>query len=599
MSRGSRFARRLACAVAIFELAAGFGTGSVVGGSVWQTIFVICAPLAIYGVLLPLGSRVFEHRAARASGNVAYLLIAALYFGRHHFGPATLDAAITLGALLIGGVALLAPPLRLDAWLRWLLPATALPAAVALALWIRAEGEVWRDLPPTAAAAPGAPNLVLVSWDTVRADVLSPYSGSGVDTPHLLRLVAEGYLFDDAVALASITGPSHASMLTGRYPPMHGVRSNGAQGIAASVPTLPEMLKDVGYHTGGFVSAYPMLGKFGFARGFEVYDDRLPASGAVLLTKLGRRNFLWLQLAGKLLPNAPDASVAGEVVNRRAFEWLDALEADGDGRPFLLFAHYYDAHGPFKPAEPWRAAALAAEASAFPRAADASVQDEMTLYRAEIAQVDALFGELRARLEQADPGLQNTLILLTSDHGECFGEGGIVLNHTASLYEATQHVPMVLRLPAAVGAGTRILATATHLDIVPTFLAAAGAAPSPEFGGPGLQLTELDALRPPGSQRRQVYMEAQQLHLGDERKIGWRSGKRKLVRWQNGAEQLWGFGPDEPEGLDLGATEAATFTRLRLALEEFLGRMEPALGEFVELGAEDAASLGALGYAED
>jgi len=87
MSRGSRFARRLACAVAIFELAAGFGTGSVVGGSVWQTIFVICAPLAIYGVLLPLGSRVFEHRAARASGNVAYLLIAALYFGRHHFGP--------------------------------------------------------------------------------------------------------------------------------------------------------------------------------------------------------------------------------------------------------------------------------------------------------------------------------------------------------------------------------------------------------------------------------------------------------------------------------------------------------------------------------
>lgn len=600
MTQGGRYARRLAIAIAAFELLAGFGNGSLAASGLWRTIFVIAAPFAIYGLLLPLGARLFEKPAARIGGGVLFALIVAQYFLRHHrSAPFSLDAAATLGAAALGGVLLLVRPLRADAWSRWLLPAAAVPAALALVLWLRAEGAPWRGLPPAAPPRAGAPNLVLVSWDTVRADVLDLYGGAGVSTPHLDRLAAEGVVFDDAVASASITGPSHATMLTGHTPPLHGLRSNGAEGIAASVPTLAELLVAAGYRTGGFVAAYPLLGKFGFARGFELYDDRLPASGAVQLAKLGRRNFLWLQAASLVLPKAPDAAVPGVTVNRRAADWLDGLAHAPDPRPFFLFVHYYDAHGPFTPPAEWRAAATAAAPGARPLAVDPAVADEMTLYRAEIAQVDALFGSLRERLEELDPGLQNTLILITADHGECFGEGGIVLNHTASLHEATQHVPLVLRLPAAASAGTRVAATATHLDVAPTFLAAAQHAPVAAFAGTGLRLTDLAAEPAAAAPSRPVYVEAQQLHLAAERKIGWRADRRKVVRWHDGREELWGFRPGEVEGVDLRAAEPDAFTRLRAALDEFLDSIEPVLGTAVELGAADAAALGALGYTGD
>jgi arylsulfatase A-like enzyme len=599
MVAGGLFARRLAMAVAIFELLAGFGTGALEHASLWQTAFVIAAPFAIYGLLLPLAAPLFEFPTLRLAARGGFLLIAAIWFARHSIRPSSMDAAITLAAALLGGVLLVLPVRRADRPLRWLPPVAALIAAPALLLWMRAEGAPWRGLPPTAPPPSDAPNLVLISWDTVRADVLGIYGGTGVATPHLDRIAAEGVVYEDAVAQASITGPSHASMLTGRNPPAHGLRSNGAQGVAAEVPMVTEFLHDAGYRTGGFISAYPLLGKFGFARGFEHFDDRLPAQAAVRVTKLGRRNFLWLQGVSVLLPAAPEASLAGAEVNERAFAWLDGLDEQDADRPFFLFVHYYDAHGPFDPPDPWRTDALAVAAAARPAAVEPTAQDEMALYRGEIAQLDALLGELRARLEEEDPGLENTLVLLTADHGECFGEGGIVENHTASLYEATQRVPLVLRRPAAEGAGGRVRRTATHLDFVPTLLDAAGVMPPPLFAGPGVLLGSLTTPAPTGRPRRQVYMEAQQEHLGSERKIGWRTGTRKLVRWQGGREELWGFGRGETEGDDLRAQEEPVFALLHAALEEFLSRIDHAMGEFVELDATDAAALDALGYTGD
>ncbi len=599
MNQGSRFTRRLACAVATFEIVAGLGTGAVEPNSFWGVCFVIAAPFAIYGTLLPVASRAFESRMVRALGFAGLLVEATLYLYLHDFPVFSWSTVITLGAAAAAMTWLVIPEHRFDHALRWLLPACAVPAALALALWIRAESFPWLGTAPQAQPPPGAPNLVLVSWDTVRADVLNIYGGVGTETPHLDRFAAEGVVFEDAVALASITGPSHASMLTGRSPPVHGLRSNGGDGIEWNVPMLPEMLHAAGYRTAGFVSAYPLLGKFGFARGFEIYNDRLPSSGPLLVSVLGRRNMLWLFAAAALLPRSPEATLPGAELNARAAEWLESATAEPDTRPFFLFVHYYDAHGPFDPPEPWREQALTSAATAQPAAIDPTAAEEMALYRAEIAQVDEQFGELLAELEESDPGLQNTVILLTSDHGECFGEGGIVLNHTASLLEATQRVPMVLRLPGAAHGGSRMRATVTHLDLTPSFLAMAEVKPPPEFRGLGHDLRELDRLRPPGSQRRQVYMEAQQEHLGGDRKIAWRTGRRKLVQWQNGHEELWGFGKGEQEGVDLSAANASLVLQLRAQLVGFLENLDLSTGEYVDVNDADASSLDALGYSGD
>jgi arylsulfatase len=599
MQAGSRFTRRLALAISAFEVCAATGAGTLRIASPWQAVFVVAAPLGIYGLLLPLASRIFDRRSARRGAWALFAAFAAAWAWRHRVAPLSSAGAAAAAGLGLGAAALAWLPLRADAWLRWALPACLLPAAASWMVWTSAAAAAWIGPSPSAAPPSAAPNLVLVSWDTVRADVLRIHGGSGTDTPHLDRLAAEGCVFEDAAALTSITGPSHACMLTGRYPMLHGVRTNGGAGIDPGVPTLAEILHAAGYRTGGFVSAFPMLGKFGFARGFELYDDRLPGSRALEVGKLGRSNFLWLWAAGPFLPKAPDASLPGAAVNERAFAWLDGAQGGDVGRPYFLFVHYYDAHGPFDPEEPWRTAAAAAAPTAQPAARDPRAADEMSRYRAEIAQVDALFGALRERLERRDPGLRNTLILLTSDHGECFGEGGIVANLTASLFEATQHVPLVMRFPDAAGAGMRVRATATHLDILPSLLAAAGVPPPEGFEGPGQQLARLDALRPPGSPPRGVYMEAQQTSLGDQRKIGWRADRRKLVRWQTGMEQLWSFEPSAAEGADLGAAEPELRDRMRAALDAFLRTVRPAGGASVAIGAEDRAALKALGYAYD
>lgn len=598
MSLGGRFARRLAFAIAVFELFAAFGTGAVEAGALAQTVLLIATPFAVYGLLLPLLGRLFDWRAMRVLGIGGFALLVAVWGVGHRLRPLSLDGAMLVLAAALGALVLFAPAGRLDAALRRVPVVAAVIGAVAWSAWSLAPAPTWRGLRPDAAPPAAAPNLVLVSWDTVRADVLSLYGGAGLATPEADRLAAEGWLFEDAVAVASITGPSHASMLTGRYPPVHGLRSNGATAIADGVPTLAELLHEAGYRTAGFAAAYPMLGKFGFARGFESYDDRLPAGLALRVSKLGRRNFLWLAAVASLSDRAPAAALPGDEVNRRVADWLRGLDDDGDDRPFFLFVHYYDAHGPFTPPSPWREQALAAAGAAHPPAVEPGAARQMALYRAEIAQLDRLLGGLRAELERRDPGLRETLVLLTSDHGECFGEGGIVLNHTASLHEATQHVPLILRLPGAEGAGTRVAATATHLDILPTLLSAAAVPLPPDFGGPGKILTGLAGSRPAGV-RRQVYMEAQQLHIGPQRKIGWRTGGRKLVRWLDGTEQLWGYGAGEIEGGDLRGAEPERFTALKQALDGFLARIEPAEGEFVEVDAVDLAALGALGYADD
>jgi len=594
---GAAFGRRLAVALGQYEVLLYFLLSPFLPAGPWARLFTATASFAVYGTLFPLLAPLWRLRPARWLATAFIAAMPAFYLSSHlqllrdPFGLAAVAGCFVLGV----GVLFAASP-RLDRWLRWLLPAAWLPTLLALALWFMAAEPLYESDPSAPAPSAPRPNLVLVSWDTVRADVLDLWGGHGAPTPRLDALAARSLVFDDAVAHAPITGPSHATMLTGLHPPTHGLRSNGDTAVSPEALTLPELLDRAGYRTGGFVSAYPVKGKFGFHRGFQRFDDRFAKTPLYRLEQLGARNFWWLALLGPLMPDEPENTIPAPEVNARAVAWLDEIEAAGDDRPFFLFVHYYDAHGPYEPAPEWLARAEELAAEAHPKAVDPDSEKGMLRYRAEISQLDADFGVLLDRLEQADPGLRNTLVVVTSDHGECFGEGGIRYNHVPSLYEATQHVPLVVHLPGDEGAGRRIAETVTHVDLFPTFLAAAGV-PDPTASLPGAGVPLQLALGDEGLPRqREVYMEAWQSNLGDQRLRAWRSPEWKAVRWKGGRKELWQWRESESE--DVSSERPDVLEELLERMRVFLEALPKLKRQTVQQDAEGAQALQSLGYAD-
>jgi arylsulfatase A-like enzyme len=439
-----------------------------------------------------------------------------------------------------------------------------------------------------------SPNIVLLSWDTVRADVLSLYGGTGLETPNLDKFASRSVVFNDAVAHTPITGPEHALMLSGLLPPSNGSRANVLSKMPDSVTTLPEMLSDKGYATGGFVSSYPMLGRFGFQQGFSVYNDIMSNQPLIRFKQLSPREIFWAGLLYPFLKGSPKSFTSGPVVQARAIEWLNQQNRE---QPYFMFLHLYDAHGPYTPSPEFEKIALERIDSATPRAFDANDSESMARYRAEIAMLDSFFGEFLIALEERDPGLENTLIILTSDHGECFGEGGIHFNHVPSLFEATQHVPLVIHFPKDAGAGTRINETVTHLDILPTCLFATGddleSLPQDVATYP-LQLAY--SKKGMGYSIRDVYLEAQQTTLGDDRLRGWRTAEHKYLISRGGEEQLFDYRANEVE--NKLSKRAQLSMEMNEMLLDFFNALPIIDGAVLSISAQDERAMGDLGYTD-
>ena len=586
-------ARRAALALTAFELVLfALSPDAWLEGGFWAWVAILSTPLTFFSLVF-LGIRILPAGLARRRLILGYLLlqygVQAFYNRMLLTEPGGLLAFATAtaagGLLLWGRIPGQAPLLRVLVPVSWGLTAVSLP------FWLLAEPAVRQLAPPP---VPGkGPDLLLVTLDTVRADVLPAWGGTGIETPNLDRLLREGFLYEDAVASTPITGPSHATMLTGLLPPSHGVRANLTHTLASGLQTLPALLREAGYETGGFVAAYPLLGRLGFDRGFQVYDDRLAAGGLERVRDLGRRNFVWALLATRFLGTRGEAALDGSVVNRRALRWL----AQRDGRyPVFLWVHYYDAHGPHEPPEPWRGRALAQGEEARPAPVEPALGREMALYRAEIEEVDAYLGEVLAAQEERDPGLRNTLVVVTADHGECFGEGGIELNHVGSLYEATQHVPLIIRPPGGVPGGVRIRRTVGHEDLMPTFLHAAGLEVPENLRGLDL-LGEGPESLPPA---RPIYLESWQERHNDrglELRRGLRDTDWKLVREMDGPVFLWRFRENEQENLVERFPEQRA--RLEQALEELLASI-PDAGDTSrrDLSGAELQALDQLGYGD-
>jgi arylsulfatase A-like enzyme/Flp pilus assembly protein TadD len=255
-----------------------------------------------------------------------------------------------------------------------------------------------------------------------------------VATPWIDRLAREGVVFEHAHAHNVITFPSHANMLSGRLPLEHGVRDNSGFRFPAGDPTLATLLKAAGWRTGAFVSAFPLDSRFGLDVGFEVYDDRLGGNETG-----NQRAFVMAERKGP-------ATVA------LARRWIDGL---GTAK-WLGFVHLYEPHFPYEPPPPF------------------DERFRADPYHGEVSAVDATLEPLLRPILERGAAAQ-TLVVLTSDHGESLGEHG-ESTHGIFAYEATLRVPLILWAPSILPAGRVITTPVQHVDLLPTILDALGQA---------------------------------------------------------------------------------------------------------------------------
>ena len=293
--------------------------------------------------------------------------------------------------------------------------------------------------PPAVQAPAGPPNVLIVTIDTLRADRLGIYGAQNVATPNMDRMAREGAWAPQADVHVPLTRPSHISLFTGRYPDEHGVRDNVAPPLGPGVPLLSERFKNAGYATAAFVASVVLEHQSGLARGFDVYSDTLP-------------------------PGADRRS--GDEVVADAITWMRELavpKPEAKAGRFFAWVHLYDPHAPYVP--PGR---YATEYAGRP-------------YDGTVAWCDELVGRLVDALRQAGT-LDNTLIVLTSDHGEALGQHGEDV-HGYFVYEATMRVPLILRGPG-VKAGAQIGGVARTVDLFPTIveLAHLGGVATPTSG---------------------------------------------------------------------------------------------------------------------
>ena len=297
--------------------------------------------------------------------------------------------------------------------------------AAALAVLLLLAGTVSCRRVPGGERRPEGLSVLLITIDTLRADALGAYGHAGDPTPGMDRLAARGVRFDDAHAHNVVTLPSHANILSGRYPMDHGVRDNAGFRFPSRLETMATLLRARGYRTAAFVSAFPLDSRFGLGRGFEVYDDRFVGTGArPAFLEADRRGTETVGLATRWL-----ASVRGQ----RSFCWV----------------HLYEPHFPYRPPEPF--------ASRF----------RGDPYLGEVAAADAALGPLVEPILAAGAG-GRTLVLLTADHGESLGDHGEA-THGIFAYEATLRVPLILYQPRLLA--PRVVATPVrHVDLLPTVL---------------------------------------------------------------------------------------------------------------------------------
>lgn len=454
---------------------------------------VVAAPVAV------VAHRLTRERAVRVGVAVSTWMMAfAILLPQtaiHRVAAALLAAGVAAAAARIVGR-------DVPRWLSWVrglrrgLTALLAVAAVSSVAWRGiSTRRAYAALPPLGRDA--APNVLLIILDTVRAASLSLYGYERQTTPNIDAFARRGVVFDWAISASPWTLPSHASMFTGQYA---GRLSAGfTQALDTSEPTLAELFRARGYETVGFIAnQHYTAWDSGLERGFLRYFDYprtfvqmlksswfgQTAMANELYRNQGKNDIIRAlkNFHMEVLPKPEgDANTATELTDQ-VLDW----EAQRQARPFFAFLNYYDAHGPYRPTRQWRQ-----KFTRSPKSRD--------LYESEIAYIDDEVGRLLRTLESRG-SLRNTVVIITADHGEQFGEHKL-FGHGNSVYLPLLHVPLVVVEPDRVPAGIRIGRTVSLRDLAPTIAALSGLDSTVHF--PGTSLTSLwspdSAATPPTS----------------------------------------------------------------------------------------------------
>jgi arylsulfatase A-like enzyme/tetratricopeptide (TPR) repeat protein len=392
--------------------------------------------------------------------------------------------------------------------------AAALLVLLALAAW------AWYRRPAR------RPSLLLVTIDTLRADHVGVYGDADAETPSLDALARRGARFEQAHSAVPITGPAHATILTGQYPPVHGVRDNVVFTLGGGHPTLATRLKAQGYRTAAFVGAIPVAAAYGFGQGFDAFDEELHETPE----------------------GAQGAERRANEVADRAIAWL-AGAAEGS---FFAWLHFYDPHAPYAPPAPY----------------DARFAGRP--YDGEVAFADAQLGRVLQALAAAGRE-KDTVVAVMADHGESLGEHG-EKTHAILVYEATLRVPLVLAGPG-VPAGAVVPAHVSLVDVVPTLLGLLGV-----DAGAALPGRDLRAAWSSGGLRDEpLYAESLfgRLSCRWAPLRAWTAGGWKLVVGAEGEEELFDLARDPGERTSRAADEPRRTGQMHAALRAAVQAMAP------------------------
>lgn len=384
---------------------------------------------------------------------------------------------------------------------------------------------------------------LLVTLDTTRADALGCYGGRPGVSVHLDELAEESLVFTRAHTVAPLTTPSHASMLTGLYPPRHGVRDNAHRPLGPAATTLAERAREAGLQTAAFVSAVVLAEVWGLDQGFEHYD--VPADSRSLATE-------------HMVERSADQVV------ERALAWLRGRDRS---RPFFLWVHFFDPHAPYEPPP-----AALRQAGGNP-------------YLGEVAAMDRACGRLFDEL-RGEGALDDTLVVVAGDHGEALGAHGEP-THSVLCYQEVLRVPLLVR-DARVGPGRRDDVVSV-VDVLPTFLEGLGLGPLAD------PVDGRSLLSPPGSQgQRGVYFESYDgfLNYGWSPIAGWLEGERKYLH--GSAPELYDLARDPLEATNL--LERGEEARSHREAIARLAELPVLPTEDVEVDRDAREDVRALGY---